>query len=1413
MIRLFAAILFLIPTLLLAQVAAKDDAARRLYKDLWERASLDRLKADALEISKFGSRMAGSEGEWRTREWMTAQLQSLGGRVRNSQLFPITVPQQPRGILAVGGKKFPVYALWPNLVTTSNYAGAGIAVYGGDGSPSALSGKQIRGRIVFLEFASGRNWRWIAEMGAAGIVFLPPANMEGNPRLEAEQKFAEVPVRIPRFYLPTRPAGSVDGQDVIIDCVQEWTIKHTENIEFEFSGSGDPILLTVATDAISVAPNLAFGGEGAGSLAATLELVRLLRDLPNRRPIRVVLLSGKNLALAGSRAYVRNMIDRKESILLVASIDLVTQSQSLGVFSRGLFYEPREEVVYGVRVFTTNLRDHATLMAEAMGFADSRVCLQDVTNNSDGRTWNKALPGKYALDSEPFLQAGINAISFSGVDDARPLLDTPFDTVEKVNFENLRSQTARIAACLARALIDSTNPSITDRYRLNLKPSTGRTFGLSGGFALLAGKTVAYDPERGFLPSVDLPGSLVTLRGRAKSFFGVRGAIVEMSNGAAEYQIDGVPPTTSYIPINRGPAIVGAYRVDNTGKVTMAAAEGLMGSDDYPIRFEVKTSVRRSPIVLFPCDPIDIYGLRDPQDQTLITYVDILDAVTNGRPATYGFTSAWPTDPNRPEEVEDAAVAFLKPGTRIKLVAGGDRLALTGGTPPGIGPEWIGPLAYRAAQDLYALNDERIKVFASHRILSPYASATQEEVGRQIKAAEAARDRLDWAEFRQRSEAAWALSLRSYPLVRSTANDVVNGVVFYLLLLLPFSVFMERLLFGFHELSKRLTGTLGVFILSFLALRFLHPAFAVVPNPWMIFIAFIMGALSLGVAVLIIGKFETGLSEDRAARTGLKEVDLRRGSAMAVSFALALSNLRRRKVRTWLTAATLMVTTFLVIGFVGMVPEVRVLANPTPKAASYSGILLRTPAVDPLDPSLVALFSSEFDGKVARRATTYGADSGGMPTISLYGTSDKVEMRALTGFDSLEPTPIKNAVTSGRWLEPEERGVVIVPEEARAKLGETCRILGRQFRVIGGFDPKALAQVRDLDGDGLMPPDFALSRTEQTKTQTATAAFRSYLRLDPAVCAIIPAADLLELNGQVRSIAAPLADEEVTPKLDNLMPRLRMNLYGGADGRVSQFSAQVGTANAGFGLVIFQLAIAAIFVLNTMLASVHERKGEIGILSAVGLAPNQISHLFFAESTVYGVIGSVGGYLIAQAVGQLVPHFPGLAGLTLNFSSTAAVLAAVLVFAAVLLSTIYPARIAARTAGPDGLRNLDSAPEGDVWHITLPFTVSGEDVENLSTSFTEWFRSHEAFSVGIFVAQNVTPTESGVEAGVSLVPFDLGVSQHVTLRMIPAEHVPGAFDMAIEIRRLSGDARSWQSLNRTFLSQIRRHFLTWQASR
>ena len=50
----------------------------------------------------------------------------------------------------------------------------------------------------------------------------------------------------------------------------------------------------------------------------------------------------------------------------------------------------------------------------------------------------------------------------------------------------------------------------------------------------------------------------------------------------------------------------------------------------------------------------------------------------------------------------------------------------------------------------------------------------------------------DYQQALKLARAAWGYESRAYPDVKQTGNDVVNGVMFYLALLMPFAYFMER---------------------------------------------------------------------------------------------------------------------------------------------------------------------------------------------------------------------------------------------------------------------------------------------------------------------------------------------------------------------------------------------------------------------------------------------------------------------------------------------------------------------------------------------------------------------------------------------------------------------------------------------
>jgi len=240
-------------------------------------------------------------------------------------------------------------------------------------------------------------------------------------------------------------------------------------------------------------------------------------------------------------------------------------------------------------------------------------------------------------------------------------------------------------------------------------------------------------------------------------------------------------------------------------------------------------------------------------------------------------------------------------------------------------------------------------------------------------------------------------------------------------------------------------------------------------------------------------------------------------------------------------------------------------------------------------------------------------------------------------------------------------------------------------------------------------------------------------------------------------------------------------------------------------------------VLNTMMGSVHERAHEIGIYSSVGLAPVHIAALFLAESCVYAVMGAIAGYLMGTVVGHVVSGL-GIEGLQLNYSSLSAVFSTVVVMATVVLSTLYPAKMAASMSVPDVTRQWKFPdPDGDVWTFDFPFTVASKGVLGLFIFLDNYFESYKEESIGSFYADHIGVTSVDdvygkgfvVSLDCWLAPFDLSVSQHVELRALPTED-EGITRIEMVITRMSGERSNWMRLNRGFLTLMRKQFLIWR---
>ena len=1466
---------------------------------------LENLERDVRRLSSFSPRLAGYPGAEVTAEYIVQRVEELGLKdVSEGGLDPglpyresywVTVPwveEQPTLEVVSGDTviaTYPVYPLWPNLVRTSQLPEEGEKyrmIDGGDGQLATFNGKDIEGTAVLMDFNCGTDWLNAPRLGARALIFVEP---EETTRGEAEAKFLRIPINIPRFWIGRSDAYDLKARlmaqpevHIRLNCRMSWQRKKAWNIVAEIPGT-DPelskqtIYLTAYYDAMSIVPQLAPGAESAAGAAALLEMTRVLAKYPPKRTVRVIFNGAHFLGLAGVRNWVANHLDElvdgtpvkkdarflglipyrktvreKLPVNLFLAFDLSTQSERVGVFYKGMFYDQREDTDISRKFsdFGRTLRENAALMADwgtTVGFGDADAQFADGINPIYGKPWRTFIFGKIALDNEPITLGGGQGVAFLTTDDARHLVDTPFDTLEHVNFRNLYRQTAFLSASLWDVLNDPKMP-------LEKDPTFSR-MSVSGGFAELSVRALAFDPTRSIVADKVIPGSMVVARMSDSTLMGTRGDLVEIVDEKGRVHFWGYPTINAYGW--RKPTYIEGYHTNaDTGDIDFAPDRGPMGNRQHPrdpTQFFITSGKKEFTLVLFDCVPIALYDLVDPQSLTTLRYIHVYDGMTDAEPRRYGLTVPHP-EPWR-GHVEDVALVFADKGQRVKIMmglgAGSVRMLLLNSDTvneenrSGLGyladkPFALSHTPLRVTRDMWALDQVRMEKLQGFRIVNDIVWNLHNTAGGLMEEAQQALDKKDYELADAKARAAWGYEARAYPAVLSTMNDVVKGVLFYLALMLPFAFFVERLVFAFPNLRTQIVGFVGIFAAICLVFSFIHPAFEITTNPWIVPLAFIMVALSVLVITLVAMKFESQLKALQMKVSGVHRADIGRMSVAAAAFSLGISNMRKRRARTVFTCLTLVLLTFTVLSFTSVKTRTQYNERKAKGKPSYQGLLVRNAMWQPLEESAYRILNDEFgrDRAVAPRAWffTSKTEEQSFIRVSTDASDATYDARAVTGLSPAEAdvTGIDQALTAGRWFRPGDVHSAIIPTRMAeafhirpVDVGKVNVFLGGvPYEVIGIISSGQAKRRVDLDQEPLTPVDWIqmqrMSRQgggQQGGQGGQKSGFQEYLHLSPDQTVFVPFDTALNLGGEVESVAVSfVTGEEVKTTLKALMPRLGFNLYAGTGDLIRKWSAIGRTSITGMSDVLIPILIAALIVLNTMLGAVYERVREIHIFSSIGLAPSHIAMLFMAESFVYAILGAIFGYLVGQGMAKVITIFHLLPGLYLNYSSVAAVASTSVVIGVVLLSTLYPARKASEVATPAIERSWHLPdPEGDKWVIPMPFAVTGEQATALTGFMTEWFEAYEEYSIGDFVTQDVSSHEEQTEYGVSYVielmswvaPFDLGVSQKVRLRTLPTD-MEDVFEIQLQLERVSGDVSSWRRVNRRFLNTLRKQFLIWR---
>ncbi len=448
----------------------------------------------------------------------------------------------------------------------------------------------------------------------------------------------------------------------------------------------------------------------------------------------------------------------------------------------------------------------------------------------------------------------------------------------------------------------------------------------------------------------------------------------------------------------------------------------------------------------------------------------------------------------------------------------------------------------------------------------------------------------------------------------------------------------------------------------------------------------------------------------------------------------------------------------------------------------------------------------------------------------------RVNQKEPINFDRMFVTRVPPAKGDDRhkhyWFRDDDPQTCFIPARMAAEMRITPRMVetgdvrimvqGTVLTVKGIYDGAVFDQIHDLDQESLAPYDVesivGRPQEDSFEEDEVPEAMKRLSGSDIIICN-----DRSTTHGwHVASIAIDLSKlgshKRIREVLDRYLEKTGAKAFYGI-GTTAYFGARFRRPRGSNYLeLLIPLLIASLTVLNTMRGSVYERQDEIYVYNAVGLNPFHIFFLFIAEACVYAVVGALGGYLLANFTGKLLGVLGWNAGLTINYSSIYAVMYSIVIMAAVLLSTWFPARAAARLAAPaEEMKWRVPDPIGDVISFYLPFTFSHRDRVAIVAYFMGWFDEFGEGSSAKFYAAPpscaIEPFEGRVAAAVHVVtwlrPYDLGVSQEVVIHF--TEDPENEMTLAhLTLRRLSGDISSWQRTNYLFLKLLRKHFLDWR---
>ncbi len=1444
--------------------------------------NVEEIQSYVKVLSSVQSRMTGYPGYYKSIDYILQELKKAGLNPELHTFYTVVPYDGESSIKLQNGYTVKAYALYPNVVALGGAKNLkGKLVYAGTGDLSELDGKEIEERIAVLEFNSWDNWLNLIQLGAKAVIFLESLEIT---REEALKKITFAPLDFPRLYVCGEDAIKIreaakEGLEAEINMNYTWRRVKAYNIIAKIKGSVEPekvIILSAHLDSVSITPALSPGAEEAVNPAFLLYIAKQLAQHKSRLrySVWIVFFSGHWQGLSGARWFVEDYFFNESYGLGKTFYPYITLNLEISSGSSKLILNPGGAFFYGhrtvgamniyryledsarkwiVEFFRRYPKYYRAIANDAFNYNPSANIIT-TTSFRSGVSVDYALP--FILDSEPFALAKTPAVSFLTFKDIRLKVFTPQDTVENINWDNLKPQFAFTAYVLNK-ILSNINTVLKGSWesirptRLEVDPANG-----GFGYADVRVEVLEYDPT---VPTLykPVPNALVvvykiswyynTMGSFAVTKYNPFAYIIDQADENGQLKIVGLAPQEAFI----GNVEILGYKVKD-GRLTYVPDMGPNGFGKFsPAPPYLKPGITVKTVAFKAAGIFVPYTMLPDQPYPLITF-NIYNKPIFPVPYTH-YANPLPTSieafqenlvrPQSFAKIEDHqgkfALVFALPERSIQVIVsltGLKReavmlLNITDASMLGHGYK-LGPAGtlkivpgalIEYTRELFAISKERYERAVKQGIKDFNLEELLKTAETSLEKAEQLYAQRKYSEAYVYTFKAWSSSLQLYERVRGMYVDFTNAAVVIMLIIAPFAVIFEKFL-GRENGYKRILALIVIAAFAFSVFAVLHPGFSIVYSVSALALGVILVVLVTPTLLFLYLNFNRSLGQLRRKHVGTHFLEREVFDMFIAAMSIGIENMKKRPLRTGLTLLTIILIVMSLISLTSVIPVQKVIEVSYPTAANYQGILIQSSYNEPLDPSIIPVIKGIVgeNAKVSVRYWIYPAQD--------YFTllSERGEYTTIRAAIGLSPEDIKHFfgelnVDLGMFTSED---AVLLPSTIASALnvkpGDIIIFNGYPLRVAGTFNATfAYMVARDIDDlagsteyYAQRPYDIARMTDEQRFDKSFRIRWEELIILNSKFAEKTRGAFISSIEIYLNNVS-PDTIKSLAKELYKIFNKLEV--YASTGRQAVIISSRFVQEAFGFNFIIIPVIIAGLVLMTTLLGGIQERIKEMSIYSSLGLAPMHVAGMFLAETLTYAILGATIGY-IGGIVMSRVFNFALSTGGTvgMNYSSSSVFISLGIVVLLDLLASVYPLLLVSKLVTPSLERKwrIPTKPKGDVWEIPLPFTFREDEmVIGLTVYLLEYLRAHEIERAEHFTLEScqvsAKPGEVIIKGFAWLPPFEENIRQEFILRLSKSL-TEAKYFTSLVVKRVSGAYDLWVNSAENFAREIRKQMLTWR---